>query len=366
MLGSRGHLWYTHILLTVDVILVDECGQLSSEQWSLLDIILRQMRKSNMPFGGVLVLGTFDHMQIECINGLPFLLSTHLLTDFTIVRLEHSVRAANDEKLMVSASCNREVFFVISFTNEALFSFLQRLQSITRMSPITLRSDTAEIKDINKNGEIFKEWIELFCDIIKVVPSFKEVDPNYVQIFHRKRSAMDAIKMWTDHTKEYLEKYTDVKPLICVAKDKMKYEGTSQDWNNADKMEEVVNMLDSSSKVKEPKCLMLFPGCLYEVTRNNKNANYFNSQIVILLDVPSKEHIDGLRPLTMYACPCGKKAPSKHFFSHVPSEDEVVNDWGWYKVRLHPVKENFVTVNNVVATRIQYAMNHLGASTVSA
>lgn len=95
-------MWYRHALLSVDVILFDEVGQLSSEDWSLVDVILRQIRNSNLPFGGVLILGIFDHMQIKCINGLPFLLSYHLLTDFTIVRLEKSVRAASDAKLMVS------------------------------------------------------------------------------------------------------------------------------------------------------------------------------------------------------------------------------------------------------------------------
>lgn len=102
-LSQRGNIWYRHILLSVDVILFDEVGQLSSEQFSLIDIILRQIRKNDMPFGGALILGSFDHMQIESIQGLPFLLSSHLLTDFTILRLEHSIRAAGDKDFLVSS-----------------------------------------------------------------------------------------------------------------------------------------------------------------------------------------------------------------------------------------------------------------------
>ena len=84
------------------MIIFDEVGQLSSQEFSLLDLILRQIRQNDMPFGGVLIIGSFDHMQINSIDGLPFLLSSHLLTDYTIVKLEHSVRAAGDTKLMVS------------------------------------------------------------------------------------------------------------------------------------------------------------------------------------------------------------------------------------------------------------------------
>ena len=86
----------------MDVLLLDECGQLSAQQFALIDIILRHSRNSALPFGGVLILGTFDHHQLGAIDGLPFLLSSHILTDFTLVQLEHSVRAAGDPILLVS------------------------------------------------------------------------------------------------------------------------------------------------------------------------------------------------------------------------------------------------------------------------
>jgi len=91
-----------HLLLTMDVLLIDEVGQLSSQQFALLDIILRHIRNSILPFGGVLIFGTFDHAQIGAIQGLPFLLSSHLQTDFTLIMLKHSVRAANDKDLQAS------------------------------------------------------------------------------------------------------------------------------------------------------------------------------------------------------------------------------------------------------------------------
>ena len=101
-LRTKSSMALLHLLLTMDVFLLDECGKLSAQQFALVDIILRHARNSALPFGGVLIFGTFDHRQLGAIDGLPFLLSTHILTDFTLVRLEHSVRAAGDKILQVS------------------------------------------------------------------------------------------------------------------------------------------------------------------------------------------------------------------------------------------------------------------------
>ena len=52
----------------MDVLLLDECGKLSAQQFGLLDIILRNIRHCNLPFGGVLISGTFDHAQLGAIT----------------------------------------------------------------------------------------------------------------------------------------------------------------------------------------------------------------------------------------------------------------------------------------------------------
>ena len=91
----------------------DKLAQLSAEQLSAIDIILRKLIKSQIPFGGVLIFGTMDHTQIQPINQLPFLTSSLTLTIFQAVQLQYYVRAHRD----------------IEF---------QRLQAITRISPFDL------------------------------------------------------------------------------------------------------------------------------------------------------------------------------------------------------------------------------------
>ena len=100
-LERKSNILLKHIVMTMDVLLLDEFGQLSSQQISIMDIILRHIRKNNMPFGGVLIVGSFDHKQLHAINGLPMMLNPQLVSDFTLISLECSVRAATDPQLQV-------------------------------------------------------------------------------------------------------------------------------------------------------------------------------------------------------------------------------------------------------------------------
>ena len=63
---------------------------------STLDIILRRVRNTDIFMGGVIIISTMDHTQLQPINGRPFLLSTHVITCFKMVELQSSVRTAGD------------------------------------------------------------------------------------------------------------------------------------------------------------------------------------------------------------------------------------------------------------------------------
>ena len=54
---------------------------------------MRKEIELRITFGGVLILGTMDHTQIQPINQLPFLTSTLVLARFYAIELQHSVRA---------------------------------------------------------------------------------------------------------------------------------------------------------------------------------------------------------------------------------------------------------------------------------
>ena len=83
-------------LCTVNVLFFDEMGQCSAEYLSTFDIIMRRVRNSNIFCGGILILFSIDHFQIQPISGRSFLTSCHIVPCFKMVLLKHSVRAAND------------------------------------------------------------------------------------------------------------------------------------------------------------------------------------------------------------------------------------------------------------------------------
>ena len=47
--------------MTLDVLFIDELGQKSAQQISTIDIILRKIWNSQLPFGGVLIFGSMDN-----------------------------------------------------------------------------------------------------------------------------------------------------------------------------------------------------------------------------------------------------------------------------------------------------------------
>ena len=71
----------------MDILFIDEIGQLPAA----IEIILRRIQNhSNVFMGGVIRISTLDHTQ-KHVNGRPFLLSSHVITNFKMSKLESSV-----------------------------------------------------------------------------------------------------------------------------------------------------------------------------------------------------------------------------------------------------------------------------------
>ena len=146
-------------------------GQISVLLICTIDIILRKICNSEIPFGGVYISGTMDNSQIQPINQIPFLTSTLVLTCFLALELKHSVRAHND----------------IDF---------QRLQSITRMDPFELEHDM----------ETKNEFFNLEEKILTFVPDWsdKRINPNMMRVFSRRKLAQNALDKYQERVKRQL------------------------------------------------------------------------------------------------------------------------------------------------------------------
>ena len=85
-----------NMLLILDVLFLDEIGQLPAEMLSTLDIILQRVLNTDIFMVGVIIISTMDHTQLQPINGRSFLLSTHVISCFKMAKLQSPVRVAGD------------------------------------------------------------------------------------------------------------------------------------------------------------------------------------------------------------------------------------------------------------------------------
>ena len=62
-----------NLLRAMDILFIDEIGQLPAETLSTIEIILRRIRNhSNVFMGGIIIISTLDHTQLKPVNGRPF------------------------------------------------------------------------------------------------------------------------------------------------------------------------------------------------------------------------------------------------------------------------------------------------------
>jgi len=223
----------------MDVLYIDELAQKSAQQIATLDIILRKLRNSQLPFGGLLILGSMDNSQIQPINQLPFLTSSLVLTSFQAIELKHSVRAHGDLEF-------------------------QRLQELTRKCPYELRNKI----------DLKNEFYDLASRILTFVPNWNDdgIGPNMMRIFSRIRPAQEALNEYRQNIKQTLENES-IDFRIARSRDTQRTRSTNAEYSDAS-----TNSINALNKaLKEPAEIVLFSGGIYECTINDLRGKYNQS-----------------------------------------------------------------------------------------
>lgn len=322
-----------HLLLTADVIFFDEAAQESADRLATADIILRYLRKSQTPFGGVLILGSMDHAQIQPIKAMPFLLSSLVITTMDMIELRHSVRASSDPDF-------------------------QRFQKILRMNPYTLAA-SSELK------EEFMALMDKPHDEggINFVSSWDDpsITPNTVKIFAKREMVKKA---QAEHASVLVRKLEESgQPFLSrVAVDKQVRAGARSEYSDA--TAETTKFLNV--KLREPERLVLHKWGLYEMTINDKDAGYCYSQLALLVDTPDMEVVDQFGAFKVWLVP--GSANDLTFLDddqEKPTKEQLLA-MGYREVRVGFCPDRIHTLRGgVQAKRQQYALSHLGAFTVN-
>lgn len=306
----------------MDVLFIDECGQWSAQQLAILDIILRNARKSSIPFGGVLIFTTMDHAQLGAIQGLPLLLSSHILTDFVLVKLKESVRSYGDEDF-------------------------QTIQNITRMNPKVLLNDDA----------IKKDFYRLMSEKLTYVKNWNDpaIDHNVQRMYAKRRPVQEAAEEFIRSTKQNYD--ANSRPYsVRYSEDTQKIAASPGTFHPLHSMPLLNHM---NTKLDEPAELLFFDGAMFEATTNGNN--YSQSQLLLMRKMPQQHHIESFSPLELFAAPAGIQHMN---ITNIPSEEHLLAN-GWKKVTVGLAPESTLQLASLLGMRKQYALRHVGFSTIN-
>jgi predicted GIY-YIG superfamily endonuclease len=303
------------LLQKLEILAIDEFGQVSAELLSIIDIILRTIRKNSLFMGGVLIIATMDHMQLPPVNGRPPLLSPHMLTSFSFRILLKSVRASQD-------------------------SNLQEIQNITRMN-------YNELQPLHILR--FRYLIETYC--------------THVEDFNNPLLTVEKLRLFGKVSAKRVAEESLLKAkhnefrdtlIECISED---FESTLESqWEVASATTTAV----LSRKVKEPRKLCFYPYATFEITFNDYE-NFSQGQIALLANMPTEQEIKDFSPISIYVAPDGCKT----FPSSINHETLVQQ--GWCVKKMTKCREHSVYLGNgIEAKRRQYGLRHRIASTIHA
>ena len=261
-----------------------------------------------------------DHTQLNPVDGRPFLLSSLIITCFTMVKLETPVRCAGDENFI-------------------------RLQEILRMHHSMYTEDL-----LNELGALLSS-IPIFVDNW----DSEVIGMDTYRLYGKKAPAIEATRNFINSIKNTMSN-DDYREKRAVDLEKIRH--SHRDWLTAQPTTSKI----LSKKVKEPENLLFFRFAIYEFTHNLEDK-YSHCQMAILYDLPSVETLQANRNVEVLAAPPGLRDLD---VDATLSKDDFISK-GYYKVKvgIAPIRTQKIS-NYVLATRKQYALKHRVTSTIHA
>ena len=310
----------TCLLRSLDGIFFDELGQMSAEEISILDIVLRQVRQSEAYMGGIMIIGALDLEQLGSIQGVPFLMSANIITSYQIIDFQHYVRCG---------SC----------------PFAQRICELCRVDGFTT--------------ELKNEFINLITTHCKFVNDMNDgtIPRTAMRVLGLRRGVADAEKAFVRSLREQR-----VAVRQAVAHDTEKGRSSTSILKPASRP--TISALNKSATIREPEILHLYEGAVMEMTHNNR-PKWSQGQLCVCPDIPDQEDLDPgdeNAQLTVYLAPPGTKT--------VPSENILksameLRNLGWTEITLKKRSEhNKVTIGGgIFAERKQFPLRSRIAAT---
>lgn len=311
------------LIQKLDILFFDEIGQLSSELLAVLDIIFCRIRDTNIFFGGVVIIGTIDHTQLQPVNGRPFLTSSHVITCFKMTMLKTSVRAVGD----------------LNF---------QRIQQIARMHYSKYQIHPDLISE-------FKRLLGCTCTFVTTWND-PAITPSTYRLYGKKFPAKEATRQFVEGVRHSIN-HNDLREKNADDVERSRY--SHGKWMQASDV--TWNILNQ--KLKEPSTLLFFRGAIYEFTYNSED-NFSQGQMALLFDLPSQENIDRNKKINILAAPQGLQ-DIEDWDNNVPKQFYLDKGFKEVKIGISPERTQSIG-QDLQAQRKQYGLKHRVTSTIHA
>ena len=253
---------------------------------------------------------------------MPSLLSPHMLACFKFRGLKCSVRAAK-------------------------FPLYQKIQDISRMDVSSLLCNYED----NANELLINCFRELILKQVTFVPSWKDVPNHAYRVFPRKapgRAAENDIiaQMAVLGQERFVE---------SISIDEQLPDASHGKWVAAQPY--TIKSLDHH--LKEPNKLCFYKFGLYQCTYN-KHGTFSQSQLAVVVDVPTKEQVSQFADIEILLAPVGLK----YLDFEIQSEQQLL-ERGWTKAKIGAAPSRAISLRHgIKGRRRQYALKHRIAGTI--
>ena len=286
-----------------------------------IDIILRRLRNNCIYLGGVLIISTLDHTQIQAIDGRPFLTSSNIIPMFNMIALQHSVRAADDPH-----------FF--------------RIQQICRY----------DYRILEQHPEYIHEFKQLCSEHLTFLDNWDHpaIPPSTIRLYSKKVPVREATKQHDSRVKRH---YSMDQIRERISDDVERSRFSQQEWSIA--REQISIQLDH--KVKEPRSLLFFRGAIYVCTFNDISGSFSQSQMALLFELPSQDQLNNWQKVKVLIAPPG----TKEIIYHDTMTKQSFIDIGFIECFIGTAKEYTQSLkNNIQGKRKQYGLKPYVSSTI--
>ena len=225
---------------------------------------------------------------------------------------------------------------------------LQEIQKITRMSPSALLQD---------DGTIRRRFEALVRDNIAFVNNWSHprITPQTQRMYSKRKPVNKASAEYVQGCRVRLDQER-VTYTVSRACDMQRPEGSRSEFVQASDPD-IVSALDT--KIRESRTLIFWPGALvsskvdmfvhFIMKQNNvllqfestqSGDGYSQSQLLILIDVPTNKQVSSRSSITLYASPLGQNEYTLD--EEVPTEEQLLS-MDWTKVEVGIAIKQYIT-----------------------